>query len=431
MKKQYLIPILLFGGSFSAVAQTWTYSQCVEYARENNISFRKSKLNEQTAAFNLEEAQAQWQPSLDFTTSHTYTNSPWGTPEKNSYNGNIGLNSGWTIWNGGVRENNIKRDKLQIEINRLASSALFRTIETDLLQVYLNILYAKESVSIYSEAVKVSKAQSERAKQLMEAGKLSKVDYAQLNSQYEQDKYALVNAQGTFDSRRMELKQLLELGINDSVDIADIEWSANQVLAALPPINESFKMALDTDVQIKQLENQKEVTEYDIKIAQAGKAPVITLNAGVGTGYYAPGNSLGEGLKQAWNEHIGVSLSLPVLDNKKTKTAVAKAKVQKEDALLDISQRQTEIARLVEQWYIDTRTAQSRYSAGEEQLEAARLSDDLTNEKFMIGYVNPVELLTSHNSLIEAQHSLLQAKYMAMLGQKMIEFYRTAKVTMN
>lgn len=431
MKKKYLIPILLFGSWFPAGARTWTYSQCVEYARENNISFRKSKLNEQTAAYNLEESKAQWQPSLDFTTSHTYTNSPWGAPVKNSYNGNIGLSSGWTVWNGGVRENNIKRDKLQIEINRLASSALFRTIETDLLQVYLNILYAKESVNIYSEAVKVSKAQAERAKQLMEAGKLSRVDYAQINSQYEQDKYALVNAQGTYDSRRMELKQLLELGIDDSIDISDVEWTANQVLTTLPPIEESFDMALDTDVQIKQLEKENEATDYDIKIAQAGKAPIISLNAGVGTGYYAPGNSLGEGLKQAWNEHIGVSLSLPVFDNKKTKTAVARAKVQKEDAMLDISKRNTEIAQLVEQWYIDTRTAQSRYSAGEEQLEAARLSDDLTNEKFMIGYVNPVELLTSHNSLIEAQHSLLQAKYMAMLGQKMIEYYRTAKVSLN
>lgn len=49
---------------------------------------------------------------------------------------------------------------------------------------------------------------------------------------------------------------------------------------------------------------------------------------------------------------------------------------------------------------------------------------------FRLGYVNTVELMNAHSAFIEAQYSLLQAKYMALLGQKMIEFYRTAKVTL-
>ena len=98
------------------------------------------------------------------------------------------------------------------------------------------------------------------------------------------------------------------------------------------------------------------------------------------------------------------------------------------DAQLDIDQRRTELAQLVENWYIDTRSAQSRYTAALSRLESAELSDRLTNERFELGYVNTVELLTAHNAVVEARHSLLQAKYMAMLGQKMIEFYRTAEV---
>ncbi len=39
--------------------------------------------------------------------------------------------------------------------------------------------------------------------------------------------------------------------------------------------------------------------------------------------------------------------------------------------------------------------------------------------------------MSAHNDLIEARHSLLQAKYMAILGQKMIEFYRTSTITLN
>ena len=416
--------------AMSGTAGTWTYSDCVEYAREHNISLQKSRLTEESSEYSLEESKAQWQPTLDFATSHSVSNYPWSEGTKNSYNSSYGLNAGWTVWNGGLRENSIKQSKLRTEINRLTTGDMMRTLETDLLQVYINILYAKESVRIYEEAAKVSLAQSERARQLMEAGKISKVDYAQLNAQYEQDHYALVNARSTYDSRRMELKQLLELGIDAEINLADVEWSAAQVLAELPPISESYQLAIDTDLRIKALEIEKSSSVLDVAIAKAGYMPKISLNAGVGTGYYAPGKSFGSAMKQGWNESLGLTLSIPILDNKKTKTAVAKARVAQLDAQLDINQRQSDIAQIVENWYIDTGSAQSRYSAAETQLESARLSDELTNERFNLGYVNTVELMTAHNAYVEAQHTLLQAKYMAMLGQKMVEFYRNATVTL-
>lgn len=416
--------------AMSGTAGTWTYSDCVEYAREHNISLQKSRLTEESSEYSLEESKAQWQPTLDFATSHSVSNYPWSEGTKNSYNSSYGLNAGWTVWNGGLRENSIKQSKLRTEINRLTTGDIMRTLETDLLQVYINILYAKESVRIYEEAAKVSLAQSERARQLMEAGKISKVDYAQLNAQYEQDHYALVNARSTYDSQRMELKQLLELGIDAEINLADVEWSAAQVLAELPPISESYQLAIDTDLRIKALEIEKSSSDLDVAIAKAGYMPKISLNAGVGTGYYAPGKSFGSAMKQGWNESLGLTLSIPILDNKKTKTAVAQARVAQLDAQLDINQRQSDIAQIVENWYIDTRSAQSRYSAAETQLESARLSDELTNERFNLGYVNTVELMTAHNAYVEAQHTLLQAKYMAMLGQKMVEFYRNATVTL-
>ena len=430
MKYYILSTAMMLTATMASSQTTWTYADCVAYAREHNISLQKSRLAEETSASDLEEAKAQWQPSLDFSTTHTLSNAPWTDGNKNTYNSSYGLNAGWTVWNGGVRENTIKQSRLRTEISRIDTGDIMRTLETDLLQVYLNILYAREAIGIYEEAVKVSETQADRARQLMEAGKLSRVDYASLNSQYEQDKYSLVNARGTYDTRRMELKQLLELGIDDNVSLAEVEWTAEQVLAQLPPIADSYRLALETDLRIKGLEMEKTSSDLDISIAKAGRMPKISLNAGVGTGYFAPGGAFGTSLKQAWSESIGLTLSIPILDNKKTKTAVARAKVARLDAELDIEKRRTDLAQTVENWYIDTRSAQSRYKAAETQLESAQLTEELTDERFRLGYVNTVELMNAHKSYIEARHTLLQAKYMAMLGQKMIEFYRNATVTL-
>ena len=427
MKKE-LFMLLMIAIGWSVQGQTWTYSDCLEYARQHNISIQKSYLTEQSANFSLEEAKAQWQPSLDFATTHSYGNYPWAQERKNDYSSTYGLNAGWTVWNGGKRENTIKQQQLQTEINRLNTGELIRSLETDLLQVYLNILYAKESIGIYEEALKLSEAQADRAYRLMEAGKLSRVDYTQLQSQAEQDRYSLVNARGTYDSRRMELKQLLELGIDADINIADVTWNEDRLLAELPPMAESYQKAVEVDLKIKGLEMSKDVSQLDVAIAKAGHMPTISLNASAGTAYSAPGEAFGTTLKRRWNESLGLTLAVPIFDNKKTKTAVARARVAELDAQLDIDKRLTDLAQAVENWYIETRSARSRYSAALTSLESAQLTEELTAERFELGYVNTIELMTAHNACIEARHSLLQSKYMAILGREMIDFYRNGTV---
>lgn len=428
--KQIFTAGIILAATATAAADVWTYDNCVDYARAHNITLQKTRLAETTADADLDEAKAQWQPSLDFATTQGLSNSPWTEGDKNTYSSSYGLNASWTVWNGGQRENTIRRNRLQSQISRLNTDDALRTLETDLLQVYLNLLYARESIGIYEDALRLSTAQANRTQQLMEAGRASSVDYAQMRSQQEQDNYALVNARGTYDTRRMELKKLLELSIEADIEPADVEWTAEQVLAALPPIDESYSLALSTDLQLRSLELADESAGLDIAIARSGALPRIALTAGVGTGYNAPGGAFGTSLKRNISESVGLTVSVPIFDNRKTKSAVIRAEVQQLNAQLDIDQRNTDLAQLVENWYIDTRSAQSRYTAAEQQLESAQLSEKLTSEQFDLGLVNTVELLTANNDLTNARHSLLQAKYMAMLGQKMIQYYRTAKISL-
>lgn len=430
MNRTVFISSVIIACSLMAQAREWSYNDCVEWAKEHNISLRQTMLNEQTAMVAEEEAKAAWQPSLDFATTHGFSNAPWGEGNKNSYTSNYGLNARWTVWNGGVRENNIKKSELQLAINKLNTANKLRSIEVDMLGVYINLLYAKEAISIYEEAVTLSKAQADRARQLMEAGRLSRVDYSQLESQYEQDRYALVNAVATYDTRRMELKKLLELGINDSISVKNIDWTRDEVLALLPSMDESYRMATAVDLPLQINDLEIEDADVDVKVAKAGRMPDISLTAGVGTGYYAPGESFGAQMKRGVNESVGLTFSIPILDNKKTKSAVAKANIQRLNAQLEREARETELAQQVESWYIDLQSAQSRYIAGEQQVSSTELSNELVNEQFNLGLVNTVELMTAHNNMLEARHSLLQAKYMAMLGHKMIEYYRTSNINM-
>ena len=422
--------LLVFPMALSA-QQVWSYRQCVDYAKENNISLQQARLSAESSRINLEAAQAQWQPSLAFSTTQGYTNTPWAEGKaKNAYNSSYGLNAGWTVWNGGERTATIKQREVQVKASEASVEGQQSDLEQSILQVYVNLLYSREAIEISIEAAKLSEAQEKRALQLMQSGRMSKVDYAQIAAQAEQDKYSVVNAKGNYASQCTELKRLLELGIDGYVEPQAVDWTRDEVISPLPSLEESFSLALSIDNQLKAASLQAEAAKIQERVAKSSGLPQISLNAGVGTAYYAPGSAFATQLKRGVNENIGLTVSVPIFDKKQTKTAVAQAKVSSLDANLTKEARETTIGRDIESIYTDVQSAQARYVAGEKQVEAASLSNDLVNERFELGLVNPVELLTAHNALTAAKRELTQAKYMTMLGKKKIEIYRTNTTTL-
>ena len=68
--------------------------------------------------------------------------------------------------------------------------------------------------------------------------------------------------------------------------------------------------------------------------------------------------------------------------------------------------------------------------SGQTQLEATGLTADLVNRQFELGLVNPLELLTAHNNLLNARLEMLQNKYMAILANKTITYYATTQISL-
>lgn len=416
-----------------ALPRLWSYAECVDYAKTHNISLQQSMLTRESGLQDLEAAKAQWFPSLNFSTSQGFTNYPRPADgmKKNSYSGSYGLNAGWTIYNGGKRENTIKRNELSDEVNSLAVEAIHNNLETEILVCYLQILYARDAISIAKQTCEVSRVQKERAEQLMNSGRMSRVDYVQLESQYLNDEYNVVSAEASYNTRRLELKKLLELGIDADMQLPELNFNDTAVLQPLPAKADVYAAAIAWLPELRSLGIEGEMSDLDVKIARAGYAPSITLNGSVGTGNGSgTGFSFGDQLLNGLNEHIGVTLSIPIFDNKTNKTNVAKAKIEKLNTDLKLQSKLNDVAQSVESYYIEAQNAQAKYVSGKKQLESAQLTDELTNEQFKLGLVNTLDLLSSHNTLLNARQELLQAKYMAILNIKMLDFYQNKGITL-
>ncbi len=408
----------------------WTFGDCVEWALENSTEVRRNLLEVLEADVDVAEAKDTWLPTVSFSTSHSVVNRPLHADytRANAYNGSYGINAGWTVWEGNARKYRAIASELLRDQKMLAGDEIARTLRLGILDAYLNIMYAREAVDIARSTLEVSTAQTERARRLMESGRSSKVDYAQIESQRAQDAYNLVQAEGNLESAILDLKKILQLGPDTDLKVANVSFTDSQVLQTLPAVEGVFQSAMSWLPQFLSNDLSKDIYAADIKRAQAGRYPTISLSGAVATGTASGGEAWGRQMGHNFNENLGVTVNVPIFDANATKRAVAKARLASLDYDLTRQDLLNDLNQTLERLYIDSENSQARYQSGLARLEAAQLTSDLTQRQFELGAVNTLELLTAHNDLLNARFELLQSKYMAVLAAKTVNFYATGSV---
>lgn len=236
-----LMPVSGLGAvaSDSDTSSLWTLKECIDYAMENNIDLQQSHNQYLSGIEDTKQAKAALFPSLSASTSQNYSNYPSSdVSDNNVYTGSYSLSARMSLFQGGSLGTAVKQQKVQNEIDRLSVEETANDIRTAIVQVYMQCLYASESVVVARSTADVSKAQRDRAEEMWKAGSISKVDFAQLESQWKSDEYQVVSAMTSLDDYKLQLKQLLELGIMDEMDLAEPVVNDGQILAVLPPKQE-------------------------------------------------------------------------------------------------------------------------------------------------------------------------------------------------
>jgi outer membrane protein len=427
----------------------WDLQSCIDYALKQNITIRKSRVNALNAQVDVLSSKAALFPSLSFSASQDISYSPYreGTTvivdsepktinKKTNATGRYGLSANWTLYNGNKRLNTIKQDKINNEIANLEVSSSENDIQQSVAQAYIQILYADESVKVNQNTLQLSIAQRDRGKQMLDAGSISKSDMAQLEAQVSNDRYQLVTAQTTLDNYKLQLKQLLQLNSQDEMAVYIPALSDANVLSPLPSKREAYTAALATRPEIQASKLTLQAAELGINIARSGYIPTISLNAGINTNGTIgskddKGNNIAysQQLKSTWSNSIGITVSMPIFDNRQTKTAIQRAKLQRMTDMLSMVDAENTLYQTVEGMWLDAHSAQQRYAAAVEKLKSAQISYDLVSQQFNEGMKNTVDLLTEKNNLLQAQQEQLQAKYMAILNAQLLKFYEGEKLT--
>ncbi len=430
---------LLQGAECAARTRKWSLQDCIDYAMENNISLRQAR-NRQLSGFeDTRQAKAAFFPNLNASVSQGLTNRPftdsgnstvigsdvYSTSGATSYSGNYGLNASWTLFSGGSLVTSLRQSRLQNSLDSLSVQESANDIALSLVQAYMQCLYAAEAVRLGELSAESSKAQLERAVELKNVGELSKVDVAQLESQYASDRYQITAAKASLDNYRLQLKQLLELEISDEIELEEPSDGDEEVLRLLPSKEEVYLKALDAMPEIKKAELNVTASELGIRQAKSSYSPTLMATASLGTTNVSGlDSSFDSQIRRNFSESIGLSLQIPIFQGRKVKTAVNKARIALDDSRLEQLSTRKALLKEVEDIYLNAVSAQSKYTSAKEQEKYAEQSYDLTFEQFNVGMKNTVELITAKNNLLNARAELLQAKYTALMNNTLLDIYQ-------
>ena len=424
--------------------QKWTLRDCIDYAMQNNITLKQSQLNKQTTTETRKQSQAALFPSLSGSTNQSLGYKPWlntsistvnnGTVNtsvhKTYYNGTYGLNASWTVWNGNQNHNQVKANKLSEQQAELTVEQTANTIQEKIAQLYVQILYQTEAIDVCRQSLETSQRNEERGREMVEVGKMSKADLAQLSAQRATAEYDLVQAESTLANYKLQLKQQLEITGDQSFDIDVTAANDQQALTTIPAMTDVYEQALLLRPEIKNTELALKASEVQLKIAKAGHLPTVSLTGGLGTSTSSNNSKeWGQQVQTNFDASAGIGVSIPIFDQRKAKTAVNKANIQRELALLDQQDKQKKLYATIEGFWLDAQTNQQKFRAASATVESEQQSYDLLQEQFNLGLKNIVELMTGKTSLLKAQQNKLQSKYLTILNQQLLRFYQGETMT--
>ena len=436
-----MFALLIAAAPLATQAKQWSLKDCIDYALANNISLQKTQLTKASAQEDYLQSKAALLPSLNASTNQSVNYTPWvasgissdgfsrASIDKVYYNGTYSVAGNYTIWNGNKNKNQVKLNKLVAEAAELDSATQAVKLQEQIATLYVQILYSTEAIKVNQESYTSSLQNEERGKEMVKIGKMSQADLAQLTAQRAQDQFNIVQAESNVKNYKRQLKELLQITSDEAFDINVPNATDAMALDAIPALNGVYAAALENRPEFKTFQNQLAQNDLTIQIAKAGKLPTISANAGVSTSSTSMNNKAwGTQLKTNFNMGGGISVSVPLFDNRSTKTQVNKALIQRESIQLDLKNQQTQLYSTIENYWLQASTNQSQFKAAKVSSESAQTSYDLLSEQFKLGLKNIVELRTGKDNLLKAKQNELQAKYMTILNLNILKFYKDGHI---
>jgi len=438
IKQLTLAGLLLVGLSASAQQKKWSLQECVDYALENNITILQGKNAILTNEQNVDAANGQFLPSVSGFVGHTLS---LGNRElfpgqfvdrtDNSTNASISLSQ--TVFNGFRLTNLYKQSQLNLETSKLELNRIKDDISLNVVNAYLNVLFNIENLEIAQAQYDFSKKQLDQVRKLVKAGVQPQANVYDAEATLSSDLQNVTVAENNYELALLSLSQLLQIPYEGfEVEVIELDNPSSELMYnnASPIVS----YALDNRYEIKVAQKNIENSALNIEVSKSGYLPTVSFNYAFGSNVFFTNlidteDSFFNQLNNQKGHRFSLNVSVPIFSQFQNKTNVAKAKIQEENAQLNLKQAKLDVESNVQRAFADAKAALRAYEAAKSSLESQQIAFQNSQERYDIGAMNAFDLEQSRLRLVNAESSLINAKYDFIFKTKVLDFYLGKPIT--
>ncbi|GAB4377848.1 MAG: TolC family protein [Salibacteraceae bacterium] len=461
MRKFFVIAC--FGFIIPVAAQeSYSLQQCIEVALQNNLSVKSAELALQSTELDLKTSKASVLPSVNAFANHNYN---WGQridPFTNQFantrvqSNSFGISSSVDLFNGFRNQQNTLARQAAYDAGEYDLEAQKNQLKLDVTAAYIGVLLADDVERAAREQVRVSSLQLERIKKLVEAGSVNVGAQYDLEAQLASENAQLVARQNEKRLAMLRLKQLMLL--DDDTEI-QLEKPASVEIEEVPMESAStvYSSALQSMPEIKSAQLSIIQWEKQINVARSGRYPSLSLSGSIGTGYSGlrtrvvdvvqsgsePIGQTASGelvyvpvydtemervpfstqLNDNFNQFVGLSLSVPIFNRFQVSNNVAKTRINRSLAELELEQRKQQLRQRIESAHADALAARLAYESSVKATAAAERALAFATARFEAGALNVTDYNIAKANYLQAQIAESRAKFDALYKRKLLEFY--------
>ena len=431
--RRFLIYSLLFCSCNYIAAQDsgkpdyrFTLEDCITYAFANSYTRQSMKLSEQSTKEVYDLSKYLRYPNLSASLSEGLTHFKTGqitSPSQTNWNGNYGISSNVTLYQGGSITNTIKQNKLQADQATIQTQQYDQGLVVQILQSFLTVLGNKELLK-YQEAVDTtSEEQLKQGEAKWKAGSIMESDYLLLKAQAATAKSNIVNTKTMIVNNMIALKNLLSMDPLATLDIVYPNDGEIDALSLLPPQDVALQKCLETSPTLKLSQTGIDIANNGIQLARAGYYPTVSLGGSIGSDHTPNYTNFGTQLSNNFNQRISLSVSIPIFDNYRTKSQVSQSKISLLQAELSKKEQQLSVSQTLVQEYQNVISFYSQYKANNVSEDAYYKTYLAYKAKFNVGAATVVDLLQQQNNYLNALNGFIQSKYGFLLTRKILDVY--------
>jgi Outer membrane protein len=432
-----LLFLALLSSATLCAQQSWTLAECIQYAKENNLSIKQQALNISQVQNQLEQSKWALAPSLSASSGY---NLSWGRSVNQqdltiienqlSQSGSFSLSASVNLFDGLQNTNTIKQNQTQLEISEQEVEKLKNDLSVEIARNFLQVILAKEMLEATHLSFQSVSEQVERTHKLVDAGNLAHSNLLELQAQLAAEQVQVVNAENNLRTATLSLRQILDLPLDADFQITHPQVSIEEKSFSGADVDRLYTQSQNLP-QIIMANHTVQLREHQLAIAKGRRYPSLSLSAGIGTNYNPDlAESFFHQLDNRRSPYVGLSLRIPIFSNMSIKTSISNARLTVQMSQIEMRNRQQMLYKEIQQANNDAISCFQRYQATEQNVKAIQESFRYVQQRFDLGMLNGTDYTVAKNNLFRAQSDNLQAKYQYVFQLKILDFYKGIPITL-